>query len=86
MQPVSDLQIFYLQKTGSWLTKSSAILDQAAPIRKSLLTRLAPSAFTSPTLGTLLAILLAALWHSKLRNPSPNPEHLITVARESRLR
>src|SRR6202158_4034845 len=66
---VSDLQIFYLQKDPtSWLTKSSAVLDQTnTEITKSLdeTTKSAARASTFSTGlttgGTLLALLLG-LW------------------------
>src|SRR5499427_10721248 len=88
---VSDLQIFYLQKDpASWLTKSSAVLDQtAADIRKASeeIFRSAErtsswSAFSSLLL-TLLAIvggvLVAYLTAKSITQPLA---HLITVARE----
>jgi len=88
---VSDLQIFYLQKDpASWLTKSSAVLDQtAADIRKSSETTFQAaertstwSAFSSLLL-TLLAIaggvLVAYLTAKSITQPLT---HLITVARE----
>jgi len=88
---VSDLQIFYLQKDpASWLTKSSAVLDQtAADIRKASeeIFRSAErtsswSAFSSLLL-TLLAIvggvLVAYLTAKSITQPLT---HLITVARE----
>src|SRR5246500_5707124 len=66
---VSDLQIFYLQKDPtSWLTKSSAVLDQTrAEINRSFAetTNSAdkPSTWSAilSTVGTLLAILLGIL-------------------------
>ena len=88
---VSDLQIFYLQKDpASWLTKSSAVLDQSsAEITKSLLetTKSADSARTlsmvGTTLGTLFAILAGALVAFKTAKSISEPlTHLITVARE----
>ena len=88
---VSDLQIFYLQKDpASWLTKSSAVLDQTATdIRKSSeeIFRSAErtsswSAFSSLLL-TLLAIvggvLVAYLTAKSITQPLT---HLITVASE----
>src|SRR5215813_8196048 len=88
---VSDLQIFYLQKDpSSWLTKSSAVLDQTATdIRKSSeeIFRSAEStsswsAFSSLLL-TLLAfvggVLVAYLTAKSITQPLT---HLITVARE----
>jgi methyl-accepting chemotaxis protein len=88
---VSDLQIFYLQKDPtSWLTKSSAVLDQTnAEITKSLdeTTKSAAraSSFSTglTTGGTLLALLLGfgvAVYTAKsITEPLT---HLITVARE----
>src|SRR5262245_38282055 len=88
---VSDLQIFYLQKDpASWLTKSSAVLDQtAADIRKTSEATFQAaertsnwSAFSSLLL-TLLAIaggvLVAYLTAKSITHPLT---HLITVARE----
>jgi methyl-accepting chemotaxis protein len=88
---VSDLQIFYLQKDPtSWLTKSSAVLDQTnAEITKSLdeTTKSAAraSAFSTglTTGGTLLALLLGfgvAVYTA--RSITEPLTHLITVARE----
>jgi len=88
---VSDLQIFYLQKDpSSWLTKSSAVLDQSTQqISKSLdeTTKSASHAGTwsivVTTGGTFLAILLGlgiALYTA--RRISEPLTHLITVARE----
>src|SRR5450432_2178024 len=88
---VSDLQIFYLQKDpGSWLTKSSAVLDQTnAEITRSLdeTTRSAIRASNFSTAltsgGTLLALFLGlgiAFYTAKsITGPLA---HLITVARE----
>jgi methyl-accepting chemotaxis protein len=88
---VSDLQIFYLQKDPtSWLTKSSAVLDQTnAEITTSLdeTTKSAAraSAFSTglTTGGTLLALLLGfgvAVYTA--RSITEPLTHLITVARE----
>ena len=88
---VSDLQIFYLQKDPtSWLTKSSAVLDQTnAEITTSLdeTTKSAEraSAFSTglTTGGTLLALLLGfgvAVYTA--RSITEPLTHLITVARE----
>ncbi len=63
---VSDLQIFYLQKDpGSWVTKSSALLDEAnGDIRKSLessaasVSRATAISTIAGTVGTVMAILL----------------------------
>src|SRR5258705_11236588 len=66
---VSDLQIFYLQKDpASWLTKSSALLDQTtSEITKAFEANTKSAAKASAwssgvtTAGTLLAILFAEL-------------------------
>ncbi len=88
---VSDLQIFYLQKDPtSWLTKSSAVLDQtAAEITKNFdeTTKSAEKASTwsavLSTAGTLLAILLGVLVAYYTAKSIVLPlTHLITVARE----
>jgi methyl-accepting chemotaxis protein len=88
---VSDLQIFYLQKDpASWLTKSSAVLDQSnIDITKSLQETSTSAARASTfstgltTLGTLLALvagLFIAFYTAKsITEPLA---HLITVARE----
>jgi methyl-accepting chemotaxis protein len=88
---VSDLQIFYLQKDpASWLTKSSAILDQTSQdITKAQddTTKSAASwgsvstAVTS--LGTLIALVAGALIAVYTAKTITAPlTHLITVARE----
>jgi methyl-accepting chemotaxis protein len=88
---VSDLQIFYLQKDPvSWLTKSSAVLDQTSlEISKSLdeTSKSAghASAVSSAATagGTLLAILLGLLVaYYTARSITEPLGHLITVARE----
>jgi methyl-accepting chemotaxis protein len=88
---VSDLQIFYLQKDPtSWLTKSSAVLDQTtAEITKTFdeTTKSADKAsnwsFVLSTAGTLLAILLGTLVAYYTARSIVLPlTHLITVARE----
>jgi len=88
---VSDLQIFYLQKDPtSWLTKSSAVLDQTtAEITKTFdeTTKSADKAsnwsFVLSTAGTLLAILLGILVAYYTAKSIVLPlTHLITVARE----
>ena len=88
---VSDLQIFYLQKDPtSWLTKSSAVLDQTtAEITKTFdeTTKSADKAsnwsFVLSTAGTLLAILLGVLVAYYTARSIVLPlTHLITVARE----
>jgi methyl-accepting chemotaxis protein len=88
---VSDLQIFYLQKDPtSWLTKSSAVLDQTnAEITKSADESTQSAARASnvsaglTTGGTLLALLLGfgvAVYTA--RSITEPLTHLITVARE----
>ena len=88
---VSDLQIFYLQKDPtSWLTKSSAVLDQTTTeITKTFdeTTKSADKAsnwsFVLSTAGTLLAILLGILVAYYTARSIVLPlTHLITVARE----
>jgi methyl-accepting chemotaxis protein len=88
---VSDLQIFYLQKDPtSWLTKSSAVLDQTTlEITKTFeeTTKSAAKASTLSaivsTAGTLLAILLGILVAYYTAKSIVLPlTHLITVARE----
>jgi len=88
---VSDLQIFYLQKDpASWLTKSSAVLDEAntnigkALVQSEKAASLANTiSFIIITLGTLSAIGFG-LWQA-LRTAKSITEplqHLITVAQE----
>jgi methyl-accepting chemotaxis protein len=88
---VSDLQIFYLQKDpASWLTKSSALLDQTTlDITKSFdessKSAAKASAWSSSgtTLGTLLAIILGMVVAFYTAKSITQPlTHLITVARE----
>ena len=88
---VSDLQIFYLQKDpASWLTKSSAILDQASQdITKAQddTTKSAASwgsvSTAVTTLGTLIALVAGALIAVYTAKTITAPlTHLITVARE----
>lgn len=88
---VSDLQIFYLQKDpASWLTKSSAVLDQTTlDITKSFdessKSAAKASAWSSggTTLGTLLAIVLGIVVAFYTAKSITQPlTHLITVARE----
>ena len=88
---VSDLQIFYLQKDpASWLTKSSAVLDQSyGEIKKSQdqSKKSADFAFylsaIVTTLGTLFAILFGGVVAYKTAKSISEPlNHLITVARE----
>jgi len=88
---VSDLQIFYLQKDpASWLTKSSALLDQTtAEITKGFEANTKSAAKASAwssgvtTAGTLLAILFGMLVAYYTAKSITLPlTHLITVARE----
>jgi len=88
---VSDLQIFYLQKDpASWLTKSSAVLDQAnSDISKALedSQRTADRALTISyiiiIIGTLGAMAFIAFTGAKTSKSITEPlQHLITVARE----
>jgi methyl-accepting chemotaxis protein len=88
---VSDLQIFYLQKDpASWLTKSSAVLDQtSADIKKSSdessesAKRASYVSFGFTTLGTFLACVVGIFAAIKTAKSISEPlTHLITVARE----
>jgi methyl-accepting chemotaxis protein len=88
---VSDLQIFYLQKDpASWLTKSSALLDQTTgqitrTFDETTKSAAKASAWSSgvTTAGTLLAILLGMLVAYYTAKSITSPlTHLITVARE----
>jgi methyl-accepting chemotaxis protein len=88
---VSDLQIFYLQKDpASWLSKSSAVLDQAnMDISKALAEsqKAADRAGTFSLIiivfGTLMAILFGAWRAYTTSNSITQPlQHLITVAQE----
>src|SRR5271169_63202 len=88
---VSDLQIFYLQKDpASWLTKSSAVLDQtSSDITKSLdetsksAERASYISFGFTTLGTLAACIVGVFAAIKTAKSISEPlTHLITVARE----
>jgi methyl-accepting chemotaxis protein len=88
---VSDLQIFYLQKDpASWLTKSSAVLDQAnTDISRVLTDSEARAMWTSffgglaIVAGTLLAIGVGILLAYRTAGSITEPlKHLITVARE----
>ena len=88
---VSDLQIFYLQKDpGSWLVKSSTVLDQSnQEIQKALddsnksatiASKISIGLTTFGTLGAVLAGLFIAFYTAKsITEPLT---HLITVARE----
>ena len=88
---VSDLQIFYLQKDpSSWLTKSSAVLDQTiSDITKSSdessdsAKRASYVSFGFTTLGTFVALLFGFGAAFKTAKSISEPlNHLITVARE----
>jgi methyl-accepting chemotaxis protein len=88
---VSDLQIFYLQKDPtSWLTKSSAVLDQtSSDIKKSSdessesAKRASYISFGFTTLGTLVACIVGIFAAIKTAKSISEPlTHLITVARE----
>jgi methyl-accepting chemotaxis protein len=88
---VSDLQIFYLQKDpGSWLTKSSSVLDQTNQEITKALDDTSKSANRWSTLSLVVTGLLtiaAIIWGSfvarKTAREITQPlTHLITVARE----
>jgi len=88
---VSDLQIFYLQKDpASWLTKSSAVLDQAnSDISKSLSESEAIANWYSKIsvavilVGSLAAIGFGIFTAYKTAGSITTPlQHLITVAQE----
>ena len=88
---VSDLQIFYLQKDpGSWLAKSSVVLDRTTQdIGQSLdessrSAAVASTASTTTTVGgTLFALLLGLLIAYYTAKSITDPlTHLITVAKE----
>jgi methyl-accepting chemotaxis protein len=88
---VSDLQIFYLQKDpASWLTKSSAVLEQTrADIKKAFDETTTSAAKTSNWSAgislafTLLAIGIGAVVAYLTAKSITQPlTHLITVARE----
>jgi methyl-accepting chemotaxis protein len=88
---VSDLQIFYLQKDpASWLTKSSAVLDQtisdvtkASNESSESAKRASYISFGFTTLGTLLACIVGIFAALKTAKSISEPlTHLITVARE----
>jgi methyl-accepting chemotaxis protein len=88
---VSDLQIFYLQKDpASWLSKSSAVLDQATleitrtfdDATKSA-ARISSWSTLATTIGTLFAIVLGVFVAYRTAKSITEPlTHLITVARE----
>jgi len=88
---VSDLQIFYLQKDpASWLSKSSAVLDQAnMDISKALAEsqkaadRASTISFVVIVLGTVFAIIFGMFRAYTTSNSITRPlQHLITVAQE----
>jgi methyl-accepting chemotaxis protein len=88
---VSDLQIFYLQKDpASWLTKSSAVLDQTKEDIHKAHQETNKSAESASrwvniltTLGTLTALLVGMLVAFYTAKSISEPlDHLITVARE----
>ena len=88
---VSDLQIFYLQKDpASWLTKSSAVLEQTnTDITKSSdesaesAKRASYISFGFTTVGTFVALLFGIGAAYKTAKSISEPlTHLITVARE----
>jgi methyl-accepting chemotaxis protein len=88
---VSDLQIFYLQKDpASWLTKSSAVLDQANTEIGRTLTESENTAkwasiasFIIIILGTLSAIGFGIWQAVRTAKSITEPlQHLITVAQE----
>ncbi|HXY23192.1 MAG TPA: hypothetical protein VEI73_00960, partial [Candidatus Acidoferrum sp.] len=88
---VSDLQIFYLQKDpASWLTKSSAVLDQSNNDITKFLEQSTRSASTASTFsalmtigGTLFAVIAGFLIAiSTARSISQPLTHLMTVTRE----
>jgi methyl-accepting chemotaxis protein len=88
---VSDLQIFYLQKDpASWLTKSSAVLDQAnTDIGKTLKESETMASYASIAsfiiiiLGTLSAIGFGIWQAVRTAKSITEPlQHLITVAQE----
>jgi len=88
---VSDLQIFYLQKDpASWLTKSSAVLDQTNTEITRALDETSKSAnrWSTLSLGLTAMVTLFALfgggavaWRTAREITEPLT-HLITVARE----
>jgi len=88
---VSDLQIFYLQKDpASWLTKSSAVLDQAnADISKERAKSEAAATFANKlsfgivVVGTMFAIGFGLFMAVGTAKSITEPlQHLITVAQE----
>jgi methyl-accepting chemotaxis protein len=88
---VSDLQIFYLQKDpSSWLTKSSAVLDQANTDMSKALndSQIAASRASSISLliiivGTVCAMIFIGFTAVRTAKSITEPlQHLIAVARE----
>jgi len=88
---VSDLPIFYLQKDpASWLTKSSAVLDQANTDTSKALTQSESAASTASrwsfgivVFGTLFAIGFGLFKAVRTAKSITEPlQHLITVAQE----
>jgi methyl-accepting chemotaxis protein len=88
---VSDLQIFYLQKDpASWLTKSSAVLDQTNADITRALDETSKSAIAAGTFstaltsgGTFLALLLGlGIAYYTAKSITTPLAHLITVSRE----
>jgi methyl-accepting chemotaxis protein len=88
---VSDLQIFYLQKDpASWLTKSSAVLDQTNAEITQALDETSKSAIAAGTFstaltsgGTFLALLLGlGIAYYTAKSITTPLAHLITVSRE----
>jgi len=88
---VSDLQIFYLQKDpSSWLSKSSAVLDQSNADIKKVSEQATKSADTASIVSFFLTISLTlvavvggfwvAIWTS--RSITQPLTHLMTVTRE----
>ncbi len=88
---VSDLQIFYLQKDpSSWLTKSSAVLDQAnTDMSKALnesqtaASRASAISFAIIVIGTIAAMIFIGFNAVGTAKSITEPlQHLIAVARE----
>ena len=88
---VSDLQIFYLQKDpSSWLTKSSAVLDQANTDMSKALNESQGTAksasnisFLIILIGTIGAMIFVGLNAVRTAKSITEPlQHLIAVARE----
>jgi methyl-accepting chemotaxis protein len=88
---VSDLQIFYLQKDpSSWLSKSSAVLDQAnTDMSKALndsqsaATRASSISFIIIVVGTIAAMIFISVSGVTTAKSITEPlQHLIAVARE----